>query len=116
MAVDPTKIRAQGPWILIKPEAPKNVTKGGIYMPDGNLLERLGHTAGVVVSASPGHWEKVKAKTVFVPNGLNAGDRVIFRGHLQEALQVEDHCFVHIRDLIGVLDGDTELEPSLPYG
>jgi len=40
----------------------------------------------------------------------------VFRGHLQDANRVgKDHCFMHIRDLIGVLEEGAELELSLPY-
>ena len=122
--LDATKVRARGPWVLIKPEEVKNVTKGGLYLPDGNLLERLGHLVGVVVSASPGYWERPdgmkprgKTKEVFVHNEIKPGDRVVFRGHLQDANRVgSDYCFMHIRDLIGILEGGAELDLALPHG
>jgi len=117
--VDATKVRARGPWVLIKPEEVKNVTKGGLYLPEGNLLERLGHLVGTVVSASLGYWEKPEGKTkeVFIHNEIKPGDRVVFRGHLQDANRVGgDHCFMHIRDLIGILEGGAELDLALPHG
>ena len=107
------------PWVLVKPEAAQKVTAGGLYLPEGNLLERLGHLVAVVVSAGPGYWDKPEGKTkkVFVRSYVNPGDRVVFRGHLQDANKVgREHCFMHIRDLIGVLEGDAELELALPYG
>jgi len=118
-AIDITKVKARGPWVLVKPEAAKNITKGGLYLPDGNLLERLGHLVGTVVSAGEGYWEKPAGKTkeVFVRSEINPGDRVVFRGHLQDANRVgADHCFMHIRDLIGILEEGAELDLSLPHG
>lgn len=113
---DIPKVKAHGPWVLIKPEEPKNTSKGGLYLPDGNLLERLGHLVGVVVSASSGYWEKRKTKEVFVHMEVKPGDRVVFRGHLQEAHRLgRDHCFMHVGDLVGVLDEGAELDLALPH-
>jgi len=115
---DISRVKANGPWVLVKPEEPKKVTKSGLYLPDGNLLERLGHLVGVVVSASSGYWEKPKGKTkeVFIHMEIKPGDRVVFRGHLQDAHRLgQDHCFVHIKDLVGVLDESTELDLALPH-
>lgn len=116
--IDITKVKARGPWVLVKPEAPKNITKGGIYLPDGNLFERLGHIVGTVISVGKGYWEKPvgKTKEVFIHSEVKPGDRVVFRGHLQDANRVgRDHCLMHIRDLIGTLEDGAELELSLPH-
>jgi len=112
-----TKIHARGPWVLIKPEVPPRMSQGGLYLPEGNLLERLGHAAGMVVSVSDGYYEtpKGKKKTVFVKMDLKPGDRVLFRGHLQDAHKVEDCCFIHIRDIIVVLDKDAQLDLAMPH-
>jgi len=116
--IDTTKIRARGPWVLVKPEEVKHITKGGLYVPEGNLLERLGHIVGEVVSVGEGYWEKIEGKTkkVFVRPEIKPGDRVVFRGHLQDANRVDrNHCFMHIRDLIGTLEDGAELDLSLPH-
>lgn len=118
MEPDISKVKARGPWVLIKPEEPKTMSKGGLYLPEGNLLERLGHAAAAVVSVSSGYWETPKGKTkaVFVPMDIKPGDRVVFRGHLQEAQRLgRDHCFVHIKDLVGVLEEGAELDLALPH-
>lgn len=122
------KIKAYGPWVLLAPEKPKNISKGGIYLPDGNLPERLGHAVGVVISASPGYWTdtldrilrrpKSKDKPKFVRIELKPGDRVLFRGHLQNAFKAKrdlSYCFILPLDIVGVLDADAELEPSMPH-
>lgn len=118
MDQDISKVKARGPWVLIKPEEAPKMSKGGLYFPDGNLLERLGHLVGVVVSVSSGYWETPKGKTkkVFIPMEVKPGDRVVFRGHLQEAHRLgQEHCFVHIKDLIGVMDEGAELDLALPH-
>jgi co-chaperonin GroES (HSP10) len=118
------EVSARGPWVLVRVEEPPRITKGGLYLPEGNLFERIGHTSAVVVSAGKGYWEKVagRSKEVFVPMDVKPGDRVVFRGHLQDANPVgglvavgDKHCFLHVRDIIGVLADDTELGLALPY-
>lgn len=118
--VDVAKIRASGPWVLVKPEDRKKISDGGLYLPDGNLYDRIGYTVARVVSVSEGYWDSVglpeKKKRVFVRFDIKSGDRVVFRGHLKEANKVgKDHCFMHANDLIGVLADDADLSLSLPY-
>jgi co-chaperonin GroES (HSP10) len=118
--MDVSKIRPFGPWVLVKVDAPMKQTDSGIYLPDGNLLERLGHATGVVLSVGQGFINKGKrAKSKFTPLSLKSGDRVVFRGHLQEANRPagsldREHCLIHGRDVIGVLT-EGRLEPALPY-
>lgn len=115
---DILKVRARGPWVLVKPEEPPKTSSGGLYFPDGNLLERLGHLVGRVISASPGYWERKKkdAKEKFVSLEVKPGDRVVFRGHLKGAQRLgPDHCFMHAGDLVGVLEEDARLDLALPH-
>lgn len=115
--MDVDRVRANGPWVLVKPEDPKKQVGSGLYVPDGNLCERLGHTVGKVVSVGKGYYEEVNGKTKFIAPEIFPGDRVVFRGHLKEAnkLGTSGLCFMHMRDLIGVLVGDAELDLALPY-
>lgn len=110
-------VKANGPWILVKPEPVRKKTDSGLYLPDGNLMERLGHIVGEVVSAGKGYYEKVKGKERFVRCEVSPGDRVVFRGHLKEANRVGNDglCFLHLKDLIGVLEDGAELDLALPY-
>ena len=118
--MDVTKIKPYGPWVLIKVEETMKVTDSGIYLPDGNLFERLGHSIGVVLACGQGYLNKGrKAKAKYTPLGVQVGDRVIFRGHLQEANRPggvldREHTLIHAQDLIGVLN-EGKLEPALPY-
>lgn len=112
---DVDKVKALGPWVLVRPE-PKQKKQGDVYLPDGNVLERLGHCVAGVLSSGRGYYTKQEEREVFVPCTLKAGDRVVFRGHLSEANKVgKDCCFIHQRDLLGILDADTELNLALPY-
>lgn len=110
-------VRANGPWVLVKPEEPKKQTDSGLYVPDGNLYERLGYLVGRVVSVGKGYYEEVNGKTKFIEPGVSPGDRVVFRGHLKEANKfgASGHCFMHMKDLIGVLDEEVDLDLALPY-
>jgi co-chaperonin GroES (HSP10) len=119
-----TKIRARGPWVWVRPENPPRVSTGGIYLPEGNALERLGYTVAEVLSAGPGYWKKKpaipghSAKDVWHPMEVKEGDRVIFRGHLKAANRVpvdDKTCLMHIDDLAGILGEGEELGLALPY-
>lgn len=111
-------IRAHGPWILVKPEPEPEKSAGGVYLPAGNLMERLGHTVAVVLSAGKGHYTEKNKKSVFVPMEVQKGDRVVFRGHMKKANQVGirgGRCFMHQGDIVGILEKGASLELALPY-
>jgi len=97
-------IRAIGPWVLIKVKPSATRTKSGLYLPEGNLDERLGHSSGTVLSVGQG---KV-GKKGRVPIGVEVGQEVLFRGFLKEANRPSygepDVCLIHQDDIIGVLD------------
>lgn len=114
--MDADRVKARGPWALVLPEKPKNKS-GVLYLPEGNLLERLGHSVALVVSISEGYYEVVKGKRKFTHNDVSPGDRVVFRGHLKEANRVGDkgHCFINVSDIVGVLPPGEDLDLALPY-
>ena len=95
------------------------MSKGGLYLPEGNRMERLGHTVARVVSVGEGYWEPdKKGKLRFIRHGVSKGDRVVFRGHLKDANKIDisdSHCFMHAKDLVGILEEGAELNLSLPY-
>ena len=115
--MDCERIRPIGGWVLVKPEPPGRKTEAGIYVPDGNLLERLGHVVARVVSSGKGYYEQRGTREVFVPSEVSSGDRVVFRGHLKNANIVGDgtYCFLHAKDLIGTLEDGAKLNLALPY-
>lgn len=117
MSTDPSKVRARGGWVLVKPDAPKEMS-GSLYLPQGNLMERLGHNTAEVVSVGKGYYDPGDKKTKLHKIGVEPGERVVFRGHLQEANKLgekRDHCFIHAKDLIGVIPKGVELDLALPY-
>jgi co-chaperonin GroES (HSP10) len=115
--VDVTKLKARGPWVLVEVEEPKKQTEGGLYLPDGNLYDRIGYAVGKVLSAGKGYNDEIPGgKKRFQSIDLTPGDRVVFRGHMRSANPVGDKCcFVHAKDLLGVLGEGEELEHCLPY-
>lgn len=95
--MDAAKIRARGPWVLVKLDSVATMSPGGLYLPEGNLQERLGHHTGVILSAGK------------ETEPLRAGDRVMFRGYLKEANRPcgeldRDYSLIHIRDIIGTVE------------
>ena len=90
-----------GPWIHIKVDPPVRETASGLYLPEGNLEERKGMATGTVLAAGSGKpLEKGRAE---MP--VKRGDRVLFRGFLQEAkrpggIEDKDHCLLHVDDIL----------------
>ena len=119
--MDVSKIKPYGPWVLIQVEDTVKVLDSGIYLPDGNLFERLGHSIGKVLAVGPGYFNQGKKVTAkYAPVGVKEGDRVIFRGFLHvlnrpgNGITDRDQTLIHGKDLIAVLK-DGHLEPALPY-
>jgi len=105
---DISKIKAKGPWILIKVDKPPEKTEGGIYMPAGNAEERFGNATGIALSVGEGKLNEGKKaiRAKYTHSGIKEGDRVVFRGFLQEANRPgpmdKDHALIHMDDIIGV--------------
>ena len=101
--VDPLKVKPIGPWFLIKVKpAPTKSESGRLYLPAGNLPERLGHAVGEVIRAGTGMLTKKGRR---VPYDVGLGETVLFRGHLQEANQPggylnREYCLIHGDDLV----------------
>lgn len=107
--MDITKLKPKGPWILVKVDPPEE-KRGSIYLPQGNLEERLGNTTGTVLAVGDGTPtpEKVFRKTgrKYNPIDLQVGAKVMFRGFLQDAnrpagILDKEHCLIHFNDIIG---------------
>jgi co-chaperonin GroES (HSP10) len=94
-------MRPVGAWVLLKVDKPVEKTPGGIYMPAGNMVERLGHATATVLAVGSGKWDAKKKKRI--ESGLKPGDRVVFRGYLQEAQRPQvfddDLCLIHQDDV-----------------
>lgn len=112
--VDPSKIQAFGPWVLVKVEPPLEKTAGGIYRPQGNSEDKMGHSIGVVLSVGKGYFNQDKQgrplKKKFTSIGVEAGDRILFRGFLHDlnryhqGIEGLQHSMVHADNIDGVFE------------
>jgi len=118
---DPERVKARGPWLLVKPERRREKTESGLYIPEGNQMERMGHSVAVVVSVDKGYWHVTpKGKSVWVEHTVKKGDRIVFRGHLKHNdivsyQYIGDLFFLKIPDILGVIDKEAVLDLALPY-
>jgi len=113
--LDVNKIKPLGPWILVKTDPAPTQSSGGIYLPDGNLQERLGHVKATILRTGPGKLATGRAaqRRKYEPHDLKPGDRVVFRGFLKESNRPNGimdpmHSLIHIDDVLGLLDESEE--------
>jgi co-chaperonin GroES (HSP10) len=104
--IDASSIQAYGQWVLLKVIPPPTMSKGGLYLPAGNLEERLGHQTGFVMSFGVGRQTK---KGDCIPIGVKRGDKVVFRGYLKGANRPggqldKEHCLIHMDDIVGTVE------------
>ena len=106
------KVKPFGPWVLIEVDKVGNKV-GSLYVPDGNLMHRLGHLTGTVIDAGKGEFTTVKVATKsgrkFVEHDLKPKDRVMFRGYLSELNHPgwflnDRQCLIHIKDVLGKIE------------
>ena len=100
-------IKPFGPWVLVRPDPPETQYKGVIYMPQGNVEERLSMASGVVEAVGQGDFNPKRREPKFIPLDIEPGQRIVFRGHIQEANRVDrESCLIHVKDIVGeVVDG-----------
>jgi co-chaperonin GroES (HSP10) len=103
---DISKVRPIGRWVLIKVDPPPEKTKSGLYLPQGNLQERLGYKTGVILAVGSGLVGK-KGKITPFPFGVK--DRVYFRGFLAElhnpgGMLDKEHCIIAGEDIYGIVE------------
>ena len=102
------KIRPVGRWVLLQLEPREEKSPGGIFMPEGNLMERTGHVVAQVLAVGQGILDKKTGR--YRPLGFEPGDRVYFRGYIGELHQPyewhlhKDICLVDGGDIIGVVE------------
>lgn len=93
------KVKPRGPWVLIRRLDDPEKSDGGVYLPQGNTMQRLGHCRGAVIAAGRGEHRKKH----FVEMPVSPGDVVVFRGFISEVNRpIElDHslCLVHMKDI-----------------
>jgi co-chaperonin GroES (HSP10) len=80
--VDPTKVRPRDGWAIVLADARKDKTAGGIYLPGNETgAEKVTEGAGLIVRLGPGKKNH--------DLGLEAGQRVVYRGFLKYANPIE---------------------------
>jgi co-chaperonin GroES (HSP10) len=117
--MEPGKIKATGQWVVLKVDPPEKVSKGGIILVDDSVMATIGHATGVVIRKGGGrrNWGK-GCENTFTPVDVELGERVVFRGHKQNAHRPsfldKEHCIIHEDDIYGVLE-EGQLELAMPY-
>lgn len=93
----------------LKVDPPVRKTKGGLYLPAGNLQERLGQQTATVLAVGSGKLDKKGKKRI--PPGVKKGDRIYMRGFLSEIHKTggmldKEHCLIHIDDVLGIVEDE----------
>lgn len=109
--------RTRGPWVLVKVDKPSEKS-GTLYLPQGNLEERVGHATATVLRVGDGYPNSEKGIRLtgkkYTPSEVKEGDRILFRGFLQEANRPKqfdrEHCLLHLDDILGVLPEGARVE------
>jgi co-chaperonin GroES (HSP10) len=99
-----TKIKANGGWVLIRPDAEKEKTASGIIIPSS--VTEYGHTLGTVLDARDMYATRDKGILTKMP--VSKGDRVMYRDYLKgmEPVEVDGKpcCFIYIEDIVLVME------------
>lgn len=98
------RVVPRGPWVLARRLEADERSAGGIYKPQGNQEERLGHARAEVLATGPGMRGK---RDRLIPMSVTPGQVVIFRGFLSEAnrpFELDDRglFLIHMKDIEAV--------------
>ena len=123
------KVKPLHDWTIIKRHEPKEISAGGIIIPDS---ARDMPTEGTVVSIGPGRYQKEPGKKEkFTPSTLRPGQRVYFMEYSTQEIELEGMEIIFIReeDILGTLEDDKQLvvkksqsletkreQPLVPHG
>jgi chaperonin GroES len=123
------KVRPLHDWTIIKRHAPKEISAGGIIIPDAALDIPA---EGTVVAIGPGRYQKEPGKKEkFTPTTLKSGQRVYFMEYSTQEIELDGKEVIFIReeDILGTLEDDKQLmvkeshplevkreQPLVPHG
>lgn len=100
MSKNKTEYLCVNDYILVRPEKPKEKSKGGIYLPENNVAANNGPRRGLVVSAPVTRWVNGVKQSVCV----QAGQTVLFSGYTTALNQVdEDTVLIHEGDIMAIV-------------
>ena len=109
------KVRPLHDWTIIKRHAPKEISAGGIIIPDAALDIPA---EGTVVAIGPGHYKKEPGKKEkFTPTTLKPGQRVYFMGYATQEIELDGREVIFIReeDILGTFEDDKQLMVKEPH-
>jgi len=123
------KVRPLHDWTIIRRHNPKEISAGGIIIPDSALDIP---TEGTIVAIGPGRYKKEPGKkTKFVPTMLKPGQRVYFMEYATQEIELhgKDIIFIREEDILGTFEDDKQLmikeshpleakmdQPVVPHG
>jgi chaperonin GroES len=93
--------------LIVVPDAPKEVTEGGIIIPDEAQEKEF---RGLVVAAGEGYVEN----GAFVANQIQVGDRVLYGRYSSNEIKIDGvtYCMMRSRDIYAKIlseEPDTEV-------
>lgn len=110
MAVAAATFRPLGKWLLVKADPRVKKSKGGIHMPDGQVLaERKMEGTGTIL--------KMGGRVSEACGGvLEPGMRICYKGYLKDASAMEFETIkdcpvfmIRIEDVLAIVEGDTQM-------
>jgi chaperonin GroES len=90
------KITPMGDRVVVLPDEPEGVTKGGIILPD--QAKKI-PVRGVVIAAGPG--KRTEATGVLIPMDVKVGDRVLYTRYAGETIESggKEYKILHEKDV-----------------
>ena len=123
------KVKPLHDWTIIRRHNPKEISAGGIIIPDSAIDKP---TEGTVVAIGPGRYKKEPGKKEkFVPTTLHPGQKVYFMGYATQEIELDGKEIIFIReeDILGTFEDDKQLvvkeshpietkpdQPLVPHG
>ena len=103
------KVRPLHDWTIIRLHEPKEISAGGIIIPD---FARDIPTEGTVVAIGPGRYIKEPGKKEkFFPTTLKPGQKIYFMEYATLEVELDDKEIIFIReeDILGTMEDDKQL-------
>jgi len=103
------KVKPLHDWTIIRRHNPKEISAGGIIIPDSAIDKP---TEGTVVAIGPGRYKKEPGKKEkFVPTTLHPGQKVYFMGYATQEIELDGKEIIFIReeDILGTFEDDKQL-------
>ncbi len=95
------KIKPLHDYVLVEPIKQKEVTKGGIIIPETAREERA--VKGKIIAVGPG---KINEKGEKVPMSVKEGQIVLFKKYAPDEIKIDDKEYYFIRedDIMAIIE------------